>query len=346
MMLKIIIFVSMVCISFCPAAQRPGATFLLIPPTARATGMAYAFSAIADDASANYYNAAGLAFLESPSVTASYFTYLNGLHPDMRYFYFGAAYPLVQSAWGVDASCLTLGSYHLYDHWGRYVGERIPWRLAVRLNYSKRILEKMSLGIGWKFIHSRYLTRWVWETPRLSAIGFDRGGTGSSWAFEVSLLYNILSNLTIGSVLHNAGPGIKYEEEISFPSYPSRTDPLPWLYRLGLSYKPIDNKYISLSISAELAKILVGMFADEENTFWENLKYEFDEAWKAIGLEVTVYDLLSLRGGYFYDSEGARDGVTFGGGVHFKGLAFDIGIDENIFDFETQNRKVSLSYTF
>lgn len=305
--------------------------------------MAYAYTAIADDASANYYNAAGLAFLESPSITASYFTYLTGLHPDMRYIYFGAAYPLTKSAWGVDVTYFTLGTYHLVDVGGNYIGDRTPWRLAAKLNYSRRVIKNISLGIGWKFIHSHFITRWFWDTPWLSPIGFDRGGTGSSWAFDVNFLYNVLSTLTIGSVLHNAGPSIRCKQ-VSIPYYPSTSDPLPWLYRLGFSYKPIDTRYVSVTIAAELTKILVGMFADEEKTFWEDLKYEFDEAWKGIGLEVSIYRLLTLRGGYFYDSEGACDGFTFGGGVRFKGLAFDLGIDENIFDFETQNRKISLIY--
>ena len=323
------------------AAQRPGATFLLIPPTARATAMAYAYTAIADDASANYYNAAGLVFLESPSFTASYFTYLTGLHPDMHYFYFGAAYPLMKSAWGFDFIYYTLENIRLVDEQGVYLDERLIWRIAPKISYARRLSSKIALGISWKFIKQQYGLWHPWELVD----GYSEG-TGSSWAFDVGFLCNVLPNLTIGSVLHNAGPSIKYKEEVSFPYYPSRNSPLPWLYRLGLSYKPIDSRYVSLIVSAELTKILIGMFADEEKTFWENVKYEFDEAWKGIGLEWTIYDLLSLRGGYFYDSEGARDGFTFGGGVHFKGLAFDIGIDENIFDFVTQNRKISLSYTF
>jgi len=338
-MKRIINILLLGCICICFAAQRPGATFLLIPPTARATGMAYAFAAIADDASANYYNAAGLAFLESPSITASYFTYLTGLHPDMRYFYLGAAYPLMKSAWGVDVTYFTLGTYHLVDVWGNYIGDRIPWRLAVRLNYSRRVIKKISLGIGWKFIHTQDVSEWVWDAPYLSDIGFDRGGTGSSWAFDFNLLYKILPNLFIGSVLDNIGPDIKYTQS-------GASDPLPWLFRPGIAYIPVNKKYVDVIISAELTKVLIGMFADEEKTFWEQVKYEYDEAWKGIGLEVTIYRLLCLRGGYFYDSEGARDGFTFGGGVHFKGFAFDIGIDEDIFEFETQNRKISLSYTF
>ncbi|GAI51728.1 unnamed protein product, partial [marine sediment metagenome] len=46
------------------------------------------------------------------------------------------------------------------------------------------------------------------------------------------------------------------------------------------------------------------------------------------------------------DIEGARKGFTFGTGINIKNLELDIGIDEKIFDFPTENRKISLSYTF
>jgi hypothetical protein len=109
---------------------------------------------------------------------------------------------------------------------------------------------------------------------------------------------------------------------------------------------PVEYENIHVVLSGEITKILTGMFADEDNTLMENLKYEFKEAWKGIGTEMTFYKTLCLRLGYFYDYEGQKIGLTFGGGIQFKGLRFDIGIDENIYDFNTTNRKFSLSYNF
>lgn len=55
------------------AISEGGAIFLLIRPGARACGMGSAFVAVADDASATYFNPAGLAFLKvgAPSLTVS-----------------------------------------------------------------------------------------------------------------------------------------------------------------------------------------------------------------------------------------------------------------------------------
>ena len=326
-----VLFLLMTFFSFSTAARRPGATFLLIPPSARATGMAYAYTAICDDASANYYNAAGLAFLTAPKITANYFAYLTGLSSDMYYVYCGLAYPLSKSSWGFDAIYFTPGKIQVRDEFGNYLGERFVWRLALKINYSKKLLDNFSLGVGVKFIKQQYGLWDPWGWPLYE--------TGSAWAFDFNGLYKILPNFSLGTVLHNIGPDIHYTDT-------GGSDPLPRLFRLGIAYTPVENEYVSCTVSGEITKVLVGMFAQEENSFWENLKYEFKEAWKGIGFELTFYRAISLRAGYFYDMEGERKGFTFGGGINIKNFELDIGIDESIYEFPTVNRKTSLSYTF
>jgi len=310
------------------AAQRPGATFLLIPPTANATGMAYAYTAISDDASANYYNAAALAFFESPKITMNYCGYQPGFHENMHHFYFACACPLYKSSWGFDIIYFTVGKAEVYIP---EIHNVTIWRLALKINYARKLNNRFSVGVGWKFIRQKYGRTYPW--------GWPRDETGFSWAFDFNGLYKILPNFSFGTVLHNIGPNISYLDT-------GASDPLPRLYRLGIAYTPIENKYVSCTVSAEMTKVLVSMFAQEENSFWENLKYEFKEAWKGIGFELTFYKIISLRGGYFYDIEGARKGFTFGTGINIKNFELDIGIDENIYDFPTENRKISLSYTF
>ena len=323
-----VLFLLITFFSFSTAARRPGATFLLIPPSARVTGMAYAYTAICDDASANYYNAAGLAFFESPKITMNYCGYQPGFHENMHHFYFACAYPLHKSSWGFDAIYFTEGKATVYIP---EISNVTIWRLALKIHYARKMNNRFSVGVGWKFIKQKYGRSDPW--------GWPRDETGFSWAFDFNFLYIILPNLSIGTVLHNIGPDIHYTDT-------GVSDPLPWLYRLGIAYTPIENEYVSCTISAEATKVLVGMFAQEENSFWENLKYEFKEAWKGIGLELTFYRMVSLRSGYFHDEEGARKGLTFGGGINIKNFELDIGIDEKIFDFDTQNRRVSLSYSF
>lgn len=320
------------------AGDRPGATFLLIPPTAKATGMAYAWTAIADDASANYYNAAGLAFLEAPSICASYFKNLPGLADDMHYVYIAAGIPMSRFALGVDWTYFTPGKEEVVNDQGEYVDTRYVYRTAVRLNCAGKILDNLSGGLGFKAIHQEGAVYDWWR--------YYYDGTGSTWAVDFNILYRLLPYLCIGSVAHNLGPRIKYTGENFHPYWRSTSDPLPLTYRLGVAFSPVDNKYFKPTLSAEITKVLVGLFADEDKSFLDQLDHELYEAWKGIGLELTFFKILSLRGGHFWDVEGARRGFTFGGGVKLRQLELDIGIDENIFDFPTTNRKVALSYSF
>lgn len=51
-------------------------------------------------------------------------------------------------------------------------------------------------------------------------------------------------------------------------------------------------------------------------------------------------------GGYFSDQAGKRQGPTFGGGIQLKKLRFDIGVDSRLYDFPTDNYRLSLHYSF
>lgn len=335
-----VLFLLITFFSFSTAARRPGATFLLIPPSARATGMAYAYTAVCDDASANYYNAAGLAFFESPKMTMNYCGYQLGFHDNMHHLYFACVYPLHKSTWGFDIIFFTPGE--TVGWVPGLVEEGMPWRLAVRVNYSRLLTENLSLGVGFKVIYQYQLllySPFLPDSPWLNNIGFDQGGTGSSEALDFNILYKLHPKFSVGAVLHNIGLNVMYLND-------SLSDPLPRLFRLGIAYEPINTEYLSCTFSAELTKVLNNMFYNEDNSFSENLKYEIKEAWKGIGLELTCYKTISLRAGYFYDMEGERKGFTFGTGINIKNLELDIGIDERIFDWQTKNRRISLSYTF
>jgi hypothetical protein len=53
-----------------------------------------------------------------------------------------------------------------------------------------------------------------------------------------------------------------------------------------------------------------------------------------------------MRTAYFYESAESLVGFTFGSGIEYRKFHADIGIDEKIYDFPTQNRMISLSYFF
>ncbi len=71
---------------------------------ARAMGLSGAFTAVADDPSASYWNPAGLAQMETPEVLGMYGSYLNGLNQDL-YLSFHCPFPNeIHAAFSVDHS--------------------------------------------------------------------------------------------------------------------------------------------------------------------------------------------------------------------------------------------------
>jgi hypothetical protein len=325
------------CCSFLSAGQRPGAVFLMIWPGARATALGGSFSATADDATACYYNQAGLAFIDHTTVSLQHAPWLSGLYPDMYYEYAGITKPFKMGTCALNIIYLTTGTTDVRNSDGVYLGTYTTFDISVGFNYAFKLKPNLGLGMGWKFIYSYLVPDWVWA--KMPELGIDMGGTGLTYAFDVGVLYKPFSMLSLACALQNIGPNISYTES-------GASDPLPYTLRLGVKVEPINTKVLRIALSSEVTKILVGMFSIEENSFFENLQYESETAWKAVGLEIDYYNFIKLRAGYFIDTEGARKGFTYGGGIKAGGFSLDVGIDQAIYEFETSNRKFSLSYQF
>lgn len=153
-----------------------------------------------------------------------------------------------------------------------------------------------------------------------------------SWALDVAALYHTpIKGLNLGCAIQNIGPSIQYAQS-------GNKDPLPRTLRAGVAYKLFDSKMNKLNFLADITKVLVNWSGD--------FKKENEDTWKSVGVEYTYYELLTGRIGYFRDTAGKRTGLTYGGGVSFKNLQFDIGVDNQLYDFPTSNYRFSLSYSF
>lgn len=324
--------VSLISLPLYGAASQAGAIFLAIYPGARPNGMGTCFTAIADDAMATYYNDAGMAFQDKTDITLMHANWLPGLYPDMYYEYIGFVHEFTGiGKIGANLIYLTTGKTVAVDEKGDPIpgGVFTSFDLAVKVSYATKLYEDLSIGVGGKFIYSYLVPRWIIE--RIWGMGQKGGGTGTSWALDLSVFYKThIDGLNIGASLQNIGPNISYLES-------GESDPLPRTLRLGVAYSPIRTKTNKLTITSEFTKILVGMSRD--------IKNEWKDTWKAIGVEYTLSEFLSLRGGYFWDTLGERVGPTFGGGIRFANFEIDIGVDSEIYDFPTSNYRFSLYYS-
>lgn len=288
------------------AISQGSLLFLTFEPGGRANGMGRAYSAVADDAYAMWWNPGATAFNRNGQLAFNHIPWLQGSGlNDMFYEYLGwnqyfegigniNAHIVLLDA-GVqeqtDSSGLSLGSFHSFDIAGAvgYADEVIPGKLGV--------------GANFKLIYS-YLAPPTGLT--------DTEGKAFSFAFDLGGKYKDLANvegLDLALVLQNVGPDVTFVDQ-------EQADPAPMTMRLGAAYTAFSTPLNSLVVSAEASKML----ANEDNLFerfatgWEHM----DETIFAFGAEYTYLELIALRGGYFADTVGKITGPSFGVGIQYK----------------------------
>ena len=326
------------------SASDAAVVFLTIFPGARAVGMGAAFTAIADDATATFYNPGGMPFIKNTEVSLQHSNWLTGLWPDMYYEFFGFVKPMGDlGSVGGNIVYLTTGETEAYiEGSDAPIARFVNFDFAITLNYGYAINDNFGVGLGAKFIYSFLAPDWLVKRVFPESGG---GGTGVTYAFDAGLLYKvnineenrILPYINLGMSLLNFGPGIRYTRQ------GGGEDPLPRTLKLGIALPLYRSDAIKFTFATDITKILVNLRSDWDQ---KGFNYVWWEAWKHYGIEFTYYDFVSLRFGYFWDAEGARKGPMFGGGVKLGKFTFDIGIDSPIYDFDTDNYRFSLGYIF
>ncbi len=318
---------------------------------------------LADEPDASYWNPAGLAFQTGTGATASYANWLPGLYPGLTYA--SGAFVRRLSAQPWQGGCASVGVDITYFNYSGYSliepeGPTGAWRGALGATVAVGITRSLALGLAAKGVHSQHIAEWVWkEMPEL---GIEAGGTGTALAFDLGILCHPHASLSVGLSAANLGPGISYTTT-------GEHDPTPSVLRLGACWTPVNNRWVRLRVLPELDKVLVGMFSDTSD-----LGDELASAWKALGVELTAAEVVSLRIGYFEDIAWDRGGIVFerdgwtthhplwdvltrsdlgkfnsvglcwGLGVGYKDIArFDFGTDAAIYDFKTSNSKFTLT---
>jgi hypothetical protein len=186
------------------AVGECGAQFLKMGVGARACAMGEAFAAVADDASATYWNAAGLRQLKKVEVLAMQNFWLL----DMSYQYVAVAVPSPVGVFGVAAAYSSSGKIPRYEGF-RKVGEYSAYDAAGTIAYASHIAS-LNYGVSVKLIQQ--------EIDTVSASGI---------AADLGLLYDF-GILSAGLAVQNVGPSIKFIE---------RADPLPLNVKAGLAAK-------------------------------------------------------------------------------------------------------------
>lgn len=167
---------------YCASPGETGGQALKLATDSRPAAMGEAFCAVADDASALYWNPAGLAQLKRPEVL---FTHMNRL-VDTRFFDLSYAQPL--GGGGVIGA----GVFSLYmedtrrDSAGNTTGSFMNYNNYLLLAYARRLSAGFSAGVAGKVVYNK----------------LDDYRSGNA-AFDVSGLYALSGALSLGVSLQN-----------------------------------------------------------------------------------------------------------------------------------------------
>lgn len=309
------------------AISEGGAIFLMIRPGARASGMGSAFVAIADDATATYFNPAGLAFLDHKEVALMHSPWLSSIWKDVGDLYYEfAAYVAPVQGWGTfggNLIFLSEGRSQQTDESGNVLGEFSSYEMSPHLSYGTKMGRNLGLGGNFKIIYSHLFPG--------TLPGSGGRGVATTWAFDFGILYKgPIKRLSWGADVQNIGPKLVYLQA-------ENADPLSRNLRVGTAYRLVDNKVTRWTISADATKMLLNMN--------EPVRTQFSEVVTYLGTEFVYSNLLALRTGFVDDEAGQIKGTTFGGGIMIKRFSFDYGMEPGG-ELQKYNQKFSLGVKF
>lgn len=252
-----------------------GADFLKISTGARPISMGETFCAVSGDINNINVNPAGLEMIKNKEVTFMHMGWLD----TMNFEYLAYAHPTKNFVLGGSIIYFYLPSFIHFGNSGEEVGELNVSDFASTFSFVKMIFN-YSFGINFKFIHRRLVTS--------SALG---------WAFDIGVLrqFNFLriktspeNNLSIGFVIQNLGPKIKFLSE---------GDSLPLNFKFGIAYNIIKEFLFAIDFTKPTDK--GGILCN-------------------LGSEYTFKDILSLRCGY-------KIGYEFGNFSTGIGIRYKVG---------------------
>ena len=185
-----------------------GAQFLKIGPSARAVGMGNSFTAVCDDASATYWNPAGIANEPGNEIHATHHEWIS----DVRYEYLAGVHGMKGHAIGGHVALLHMGELEGRDATGNFTQTFHAYDFSAGVTYARRLAQPVEAGVTGKLLYSKI--------EDASATGF---------ALDAGIRYRTpVRGLTAAATLTNLGAAMKYVED-SFE--------LPAAARVGLGYR-------------------------------------------------------------------------------------------------------------
>jgi long-subunit fatty acid transport protein len=313
--------------------------FLQIEPDSRAPGMGNAGVAIADNASAVFWNPAGLAFQTGTQIAFTHANWLPNFNTDLFYDYLvGKTHIEGIGTIGGHITFLNLGEQIRTSEDGTELGRFTSYELAAGASYAFKLTDNFALGTGFRFIYSRL-------TPNID-VGGQTAKAGTSVGVDLAALYrsddfelmNRRAQFSAGFNLSNIGPAIQYTDD-------AQKDPLPTLLRLGtaLDMDLDEDGFNTLTFAADISKIMarndtagraMGVMEALFKSWDTYTRYDgqqfvevplAEQLMIGVGLEYWYNKQFAVRTGYFYEApnNGDRQFITFGAGLRYNIFGVD-----------------------
>jgi hypothetical protein len=315
--------------------------FLRISPDSRAGGMGELSTATTADVNAQFYNLAKYPFAKSKGAAGlTYTPWLKDLGLNdvflatmAGYYQFGE-----ENEQAVSASMryFSLGNIQFTDNLGNDLNSFRPREFSFDLGYSRKLSEKMALGLGLRYIYSNLA-----GGAAVNGVSYQ---PGNAVAGDIGLYYQGINEEGNGwnfaVALTNLGSKIGYTDD------PNQKDYIPANLALGAVYTKTFQEVHKVSFGIDINKLLVPTpplaedtagwkdyreqgvvsswftsFADAPGGFSEELR----EFYFSFGAEYWYNEQFAFRTGYFYEdpTKGNRQYFTVGAGVKYNMFGLD-----------------------
>ncbi len=333
-------------------AARPITTavpFLTITPDARSGAMGDVGVAISPDVNSAYWNMGKLATIDKKyGIGVSYTPWLAKLVNDMSISYLTGFYkPTKEQAFSFSMKYFNLGELQITTETGQELQKIRPKEYMFALGYSRKLSEKLGVGVAGKFIYSNLM-------GSLQNSNNSQSKPGISGAVDVGVYYKTDINLgagsnslALGATITDVGSKMSYSDA-------KNANPIPTALKLGTAFTTEIDPYNKITFAFDAVKLMTpspafkridtaasgrvyyipvstnekGLFSGMFGSFSDapgGFKEEMQEIIWSGAVEYWYNDLFAARAGYFHESKfkGNRQYMTFGFGVKYQSFGLD-----------------------
>ncbi|MDE0472383.1 MAG: type IX secretion system outer membrane channel protein PorV [Ekhidna sp.] len=331
--------------------------FINFAPDSRASAMGDVGVATNPDVNSVHWNNGKFAFVDDDlGLSFSHSPWLGNIVDDMSLNYLSFYTKIDQTqTFGASFRYFDLGDIQLVDEVNGQpvpLGIENPSELALDATYSRKLSEKMGIGVTARFIWSN-LAGELNNAPDAKAgtsVAVDLG-----WYYRKPVVFSGRdAEISFGAHISNVGQKITYSAE-------SNENFIPANLRVGTAFKTALDQFNSLTVAFDVNKLLVptspiyqtddngdvvtdsstgrriiasgrdpnrslfsgtfGSFGDAPRGFSEELQ----EFIYSVGLEYWYKDVFAARAGYFleHENKGNRKYLTLGAGFRYRIFGLD-----------------------